>query len=107
MIRLHMMDSGKSSLRKQLDAESRTFLLKRSLELKDAIAARTPIDTGLARRSWRVSQNSGLSCTIQNEVPYIDELNQGSSRQAPAHFVEAVALQYGKPQGLLVQTIPP
>jgi hypothetical protein len=61
----------------------------------------TPVDTGLARESWKISmQKSGISIT--NSVPYIDRLNRGSSKQAPAFFVERVALRHGVPNGTIV-----
>jgi hypothetical protein len=47
----------------------------------------TPVDTGHARDSWRVEGSS-----IVNDVDYIGELNQGTSQQAPSHFIEAVVL---------------
>jgi hypothetical protein len=74
----------------------------------------TPVDTGRARANWQVSINAevdsevestdaqgamtrnkgvidgyrGGELLIQNNVPYIGALNNGSSAQAPAGFVE-------------------
>lgn len=83
-------------------------------ELKRA----TPVDTGWARANWQVSIGHPITQTtgsreavnvsaqaagearllvydlsqgdiwITNNVPYIQELNQGHSKQAPAGFVE-------------------
>lgn len=68
-------------------------------ELKDA----TPVDTGKARSSW-VIEKVANGYNIKNTVDYIQYLNQGSSRQAPAHFVEAIALKYGTPVGSIVES---
>jgi len=85
--------------------ESSTVSSKKVVEhlvrdLRDA----TPVDTGRARDSWRVTQESAKpsSFSVTNSTEYIQYLNQGSSKQAPAHFIESVALQYGKPVGTIV-----
>lgn len=69
-------------------------------DLEDA----TPVATGKARRSWSVARQGNVF-TVANSVPYIQYLNQGSSKQAPAYFVEAIALVYGKPQGTIVEVV--
>lgn len=69
-------------------------------DLRDA----TPVDTGNARDSWRLSGSSKVINVI-NDTDYIDELNQGSSQQAPAFFVESNALKYGTPKGAIVEII--
>ena len=77
----------------------------------------TPVDTGRARANWITSvgipitediedndvsgsatiarnnttiraQKSGQTIYISNNLPYIGKLNEGSSAQAPANFVE-------------------
>ena len=51
----------------------------------------TPVDTGLARDSWKLTKKSrGFS--IENSVSYIKTLNTGSSKQAPAMFIEQALL---------------
>lgn len=67
-------------------------------ELKD----NTPIDTGLARKSWSYSKKE-KSFLITNDTEYIQYLNEGSSKQAPAFFIESIALKYGKPVGSIVE----
>lgn len=72
-----------------------------TLLLLDLIS-KTPVDTGLAASSWTLRMDSGKQI-ISNDVPYIDYLNHGSSEQAPSHFVERTALQYGVPRGAIVE----
>lgn len=84
-------------------------LTKKEAETKTAklvqdLRAATPIDTGLARRSWSL-KSFGEAFLIKNDTPYIQYLNQGTSQQAPAFFVEAVALRYGKPRGTIVDVL--
>ena len=60
----------------------------------------TPVDTGLARKSWdnRVNltrRGKFLSGTIFNDVEYIDILNQGHSQQAPSYFIEQTLSKIG------------
>ena len=48
--------------------------------------AKTPIKSGLARRSWKksVSQDTFV---VENRVPYIERLEAGASRQAPRGII--------------------
>lgn len=95
---------------------SRTVAQTAGLVLATVVPA-TPVDTGHARANWQVSVDSpltnelaaedktgmvtinkgkaiaeqrkqGQTIYITNNTPYIGELNQGSSAQAPAEFVQ-------------------
>jgi hypothetical protein len=70
--------------------------------MKEELVSLTPIDTGLARRSWSI-QRFGSIFNVKNSVPYIERLNAGSSIQAPARFIESTALKYGTPLGTIVE----
>lgn len=63
----------------------------------------TPVDTGKAKASWSVV-DKGMQMEVQNTVPYIQYLNAGSSKQAPAHFIESTALKYGTPIGVIAES---
>jgi hypothetical protein len=69
-------------------------------DLVDKLKAATPVDTGRARDGWKVSGNS-----IENDVPYIEQLNEGSSQQAPVYFIETTLLKQPgiKPSGIIVK----
>lgn len=87
-----------SAQRKELlKVESRKVAVTLFNELKE----KTPIDTGFARASWSMRDTSD-GFNLENSAPYIERLNMGSSKQAPAHFVESTALKYGKPVGTIV-----
>lgn len=86
----------------------------------DHVATNTPVKTGQAAGNWQTTIGSpasswtagsssaaasianakaalmglkdGQDVYITNNVPYIVELNQGSSQQAPAAFVESAVL---------------
>jgi len=47
----------------------------------------TPIDTGEARDGWIATDHS-----IENDVEHVKNLNEGSSKQAPAYFIEKTIL---------------
>ena len=69
-----------------------------------ALKDNTPVDTGHARDSWNMtSTKKGFD--IANPVEYIDNLNHGSSKQAPAFFIETTALKYGTPKGAIVEPL--
>ena len=63
------------------------------------IKAATPVRTGRARDGWHIENGN-----IVNHVPYIDDLNEGSSHKAPEFFVEKAALNtdYVEPNGQIV-----
>jgi len=46
------------------------------------LKARTPIDTGAARRAWRLNAKN-REIIIYNNIAYIAELDRGHSKQAP------------------------
>ena len=49
----------------------------------------TPVDTGFARSRWRNRKYFfSPGGEITNDADYITRLNQGSSSQAPAFFIE-------------------
>jgi hypothetical protein len=62
----------------------------------------TPVDTGRARSGWffiklprifgKILNTEGF---IVNNVPYIDKLNDGHSKQAPRYFIEQVLQRIG------------
>ncbi len=71
--------------------------------LIDDLKKDTPVDTGLASNSWSMETRKS-SVVVSNDVAYIKHLNEGSSRQAPAHFVERAALKYGTPLGAITES---
>lgn len=83
-----------------------------SLELMGEIKKRMPVDTGRARASWGafspeflrtlnssinpgdavwIVSNDGLMITQGTNVGYVAALNEGTSMQAPAGFIDAEA----------------
>jgi len=82
----------------------------------------TPVDTGRARGSWSLNKTKNLVDTesngnslpvtlgpipndvietlyITNGTPYIQQLNAGSSQQAPPRFVEKTLAKYFSTSG--------
>jgi len=82
--------------------EVKDKLIAKSASLLNALKDNTPVDTGKARDSWELKIKSNKHLLIHNDVDYIDELNAGTSKQAPAFFIESTALAYGKPVGSIV-----
>jgi len=59
----------------------------------DLLRKITPIKTGYARSRWKSKKYFFLpGGEISNDAPYINRLNQGSSQQAPALFIERALL---------------
>ncbi|AEI71226.1 hypothetical protein [EBPR siphovirus 1] len=78
----------KGDIKKEFAELLKPRVAKKIAQLIDDLKVATPVDTGKARDGWRRSGNS-----IVNDVEYIDDLNQGHSPQASAHFVEATVLK--------------
>ena len=93
-----------SNLFRSADKEIELANDKKVSNMTDELIAFTPIDTGLARRSWGVTKMPHIY-NVENTVPYIQHLNEGSSKQAPARFIEAIALKYGEPVGTIVDIV--
>ena len=84
----------------QLEQEIASRLPNKIDELLNSLKEATPVDTGNARDGWTIEKNS-----IVNHVEYIDELNGGSSKQAPSHFIERTLLSKDgvRPNGVIVK----
>ncbi len=104
----------------KVEDKLRDAVIDAALILQGQLIQRTPVDTGRAKSNWFVDigkpdtkqveagyanvsegavriEGYQLSTTafISNNLPYIKPLNQGSSQQAPAGFVEG-SIQYTK-----------
>lgn len=91
-----------------------------ALKIDQRVVKQTPVDTGAARRNWLVSFNRANTSQIaggtadeaisqgqkaikaagaygnlfiQNNLPYINRLNEGWSEQAPSKYVDAIIIQ--------------
>ena len=125
---------GFDNIESQLNAEvtklvnqaQRVSALQAVSELVDV----TPVDTGRARSAWSLNKSKVLidrqgeslaanptillgpvpvdtieTLYITNGTPYIQELNSGSSLQAPPRFVEKTIAKYFNINGVVSQSI--
>ena len=91
------------SLDKRSSEEVLVFSSVQLSKLLSALKSATPKDTGKASAGWKIDTipvsvstlNKDQTYFIINNVEYIGELNMGSSRQAPARFVEQTAAKFG------------
>lgn len=79
--------TGIDAVGEELSKEIRQFQTYLAREFKNEVVPRTPIDKGRARRGWQ-QRSSGNTEVIENQVPYIERLERGWSRQAPNGFVK-------------------
>ncbi len=102
---------------KRIEQNANALVVKTAILINQAVVLATPVDTGRARANWQASigtpiteptddedisgnstiaHNNGVigrrgpnqTVFISNNVNYIGDLNDGSSSQAPANFVE-------------------
>ena len=73
----------KMNLKGILKTEVDRRLLEAKMRISRNLSNNTPIDTGRARDGWHVTENG-----VENDVEYISDLNNGSSRKATKNFIE-------------------
>jgi HK97 gp10 family phage protein len=74
--------SGVAGVNRDLDTTLAKFVSDLGKEVLADAKANTPVRSGNARRNWTKSDTkSGFRVT--NNVPYIERLEAGASRQAP------------------------
>jgi len=105
IINLKGADAEFTRLSKLLASERQRVAESKLIEMVHALKDETPVDTGRARDNWEYELKDGKAI-IRNDTPYIEDLNHGSSKQAPAFFVEKTLLKHGKPLGQIVQVTP-
>lgn len=74
-------------------------LEKRVEHATEALASVTPVRTGYARSRWDYDMKrhgDEVYGEISNDAHYIGKLNQGTSQQAPAYFIEQVLMTVGE-----------
>lgn len=90
----------RGNLKKEIQEAYDKAVLKKKRVVLEALKAATPVDTGEAAAGWYISGNS-----IENDVSHIEALNNGTSQQAPKHFIERTLLAQGfKPRGTIVRS---
>ena len=96
MIKIKIKGNLLKEFNKVVKKEKNKVINKSLANLKAA----TPVDTGEAQKGWYRDGD-----TIRNDVDHIEYLNEGSSKQAPSHFIEKTLLaQKGiKPSGTIVR----
>jgi hypothetical protein len=64
-------------------------------ETQKSAVVSTPIKSGNARRNW-TKKTTANTFVVENRVPYIERLEQGSSRQAPRGIIGPTLDKVGK-----------
>jgi len=101
-VKLFNIESTLRDVANHFNTEADANLKKASVNIREELVSATPIDTGNARAHWNNVVKSD-SVEITNDAPYIEALNNGHSKQAPSHYIEAIALKYGTPLGVIAE----
>lgn len=64
-------------------------------QTKNAAVSSTPVRSGNARRNW-TKDTTARDFVVENRVPYIERLEQGSSKQAPRGIIGPTLDKVGK-----------
>ena len=99
-IKVKGKDSVIRDLQRQLGLKAEVAKKVAAHSLKNDLVKATPIDTGEAREGWKVRSDR-----VENDVAHIEELNNGSSQQAPARFIEKTVINNRRvrPNGIIVR----
>lgn len=92
-------DEELARVSQEVEKFSSDDIAQRVIYATDTLRQVTPVRTGRARASWkhRITIRNGelQDAEISSDVPYMQKLNEGSSRQAPAFFIEQVLITIG------------
>jgi len=87
---------------REVEKKATTEILAKMIYATDTLKQVTPVDTGRARQGWFFIKTPkifgrffGTEGFIINNVPYIKQLNDGHSKQAPRYFIEQVLTRIG------------
>lgn len=100
MITISGIEKAMAEARRELSLQTAYKKKQIMKDLVQSLKDATPVDTGEARDGWRIEGSS-----IENDVGHVSELNQGSSQQAPTHFIESTVLSHRgvRPNGVIVK----
>jgi hypothetical protein len=100
-IKVKNRDAVMRSVRASIYEAAERSMTTRRERMREKLEMVTPVDTGEAAASWRVEGNQ-----LVNDKEYIVNLNEGSSKQAPARFIEQALLSEAgvRPNGVVVTT---
>ena len=76
------------NVNREFEMREQAYIDAKKREIVDRLREATPKDTGEASEGWVVTPTG-----IENPVSHIDQLNRGSSQQAPSHFIERTLLE--------------
>lgn len=112
-----MWSVSPKKFQEQVQADHRQYIVTVALRVFNNLVLTTPVDTGRARANWLPTVGAPANYTVEatnplgavnlalsifnantvpnfptlyiaNNLDYIESLNNGSSKQAPANFVE-------------------
>jgi len=93
------IDAVMKKLTSDVAAKSKVKVDATKKKLLDKLIESTPVATGNAQRNWKIEGSA-----IVNHTEYLSNLNAGSSKQAPAFFIESAVLNTPgvRPNGTVV-----
>src|SRR5690554_4306775 len=77
------LEKAGKDIKKTINQAIKKTVFDAEAELK----ARTPVDIGTAQGAWKTTPTEDYYI-ISNNIDYIERLNNGYSKQAPANFVQ-------------------
>jgi hypothetical protein len=103
MLKIKIEGDLRKIVDRELNNQINIEIPKIATVVSNALTQATPKDTGEASQGWTVVYNlPENSFSLDNQVEHIGVLNTGHSKQAPAYFIERVVLNFGIPEGNVV-----
>jgi hypothetical protein len=78
--------TGVQGIGLELERSLERFVKKISKDVYDTARSKTPVRSGRAKNAWREATSKN-NFKVENNVPYIDKLEAGASRQAPRGII--------------------
>ena len=102
MARLTISFNDRLKLEKQLKTSLERVVSQIGTEIRASLKNKTPVRTGRAQQGWSKRTKRGQDVAIQNRVPYVPFLEEGTSRMRAANGGRGIigpALQEVKKKG--------
>ncbi|MFY9342220.1 MAG: HK97 gp10 family phage protein [Planctomycetota bacterium] len=92
--------AGLDAFQQEVKAKALDLQRRMVAEVFAGVVQGTPVDTGHARQGWKIEANGAAATIVNiqfgdrvrvlNDVPYVEFLAKGSSKQAPPGWIQAV-----------------
>lgn len=78
--------TGVNSIARGLSRDLERFVEELATDILQTAKSKTPVKSGNARKNW-TKDSKAPGANVRNQVPYIERLEAGASKQAPRGII--------------------